>query len=192
MADLVEVEVLAEEEAGGRGRGRSRSVGRRGTGREGRGRVVNEGRGQGRSGRKGDTSNGADGGGSGRRCPPRRHRILGSDDDTNNRRRTRSMALESTMTSNATPAAAAAPTSIRANKNSHDFSSTVKELIEQYCSCEGNRDKTIRSIMAACMAQVTKGSSFPRDQALFILSGGKLKRCSYSSTSRCSVTNVEL
>ena len=80
----------------------------------------------------------------------------------------------------------------KGNKNSHDFSSTVKELIEQYCSCEGNRDKTIRSIMAACMAQVTKGSSFPRDQALVILSGGKLKRCSYSSTSRCSVTNVEL
>eukprot|EP00984_Skeletonema_dohrnii_P031047 scaffold23084_cov153-Skeletonema_dohrnii-CCMP3373.AAC.2 len=80
----------------------------------------------------------------------------------------------------------------KGNKNSHDFASTVKELIEKYCSRGENREKTIRSLMATCMNEVTKGSSFPRDQALFILSGGKLKRCSYCSTSKCTVNNVKL
>ena len=80
----------------------------------------------------------------------------------------------------------------KGNKNSHDFNAVAKELIERYCSRDSNLEKTIRSLMAVCMSEVTKGSSFPNDQAVFLLSGGKMKRCSSESTSKCSVSNVKL
>jgi hypothetical protein len=80
----------------------------------------------------------------------------------------------------------------KGNANSHDFAKTVQDLIERYCSNEANQDKTIRSLMAVCMSEITKGSSVPRDLAEYVLSSGKLKRSSHGSTSKCSVTNVKL
>jgi hypothetical protein len=80
----------------------------------------------------------------------------------------------------------------KGNENSHDFAKMVEELIERYSNDEANLEKTIRSLMARCMSDVTKGSSVPRDQAGYILSSGKLKRSSEGSTRKTSVTNIRL
>ena len=51
-----------------------------------------------------------------------------------------------------------------------------QSIIMAYCSQEGNESKTLRSIVAKLMLEISQSMTMARDQALFLGAGGKLKK----------------
>ena len=75
---------------------------------------------------------------------------------------------------------------------SKEWEAASRSVTEEYVTREGNENKTLHSLVARHMSEVTKGLSFPRDYAHFVLGGGKLVRNSAGSPLKCSLTSQTL
>ena len=65
-------------------------------------------------------------------------------------------------------------------------------ITDAYCDDERNVDKTVRSLIGKHMNEITNGMSIPKDQAVFCLGGGLLKRSDIGSTLKCSINMIPL
>ena len=77
-------------------------------------------------------------------------------------------------------------------KHSENSKKMLKEIMDAYCNDARNVDKTVRSVMGKHMNETTKGMSVPKDQAVFCLAGGLLKRSKIGSTMKCSVNTIPI
>lgn len=78
----------------------------------------------------------------------------------------------------------------KGTSNSRNFAECQRSITEDYCNRDNNEDLTVRSLMAKHMAEVTKSISAPKDQAIYLLAQGKLKRRSgEGSVKKCSVSS---
>ena len=76
--------------------------------------------------------------------------------------------------------------------NSQSWNDTAQTVIENYCSRDVNQNRTVRSLMAHSMSEITRGQSITRDQSAFMLTGGRLKRSSFGTPMKCSVNKIPL
>ena len=65
-------------------------------------------------------------------------------------------------------------------------------ITDEYCSRNGNQDKSIKSLVAKHMNEIAGSMSIPRDQAEYLLSGGVMKRNSFGTPMKCSVQSVDI
>jgi hypothetical protein len=72
--------------------------------------------------------------------------------------------------------------------NSDVWETSLRSLTEDFCSKDGNSDKTVRSLMAKHMNEITSTMSSPKDQQVYMLAGGLLKRSVGGTLRKCSVT----
>ena len=74
--------------------------------------------------------------------------------------------------------------------HSLEWKDTVDQITAAYCDDNKNVDKTLRSLMGKQMNVITQGVDTPKDQALYQLGGGKLKRLSLGTPLSCSFNSV--
>jgi hypothetical protein len=76
---------------------------------------------------------------------------------------------------------------------SQDWLDKVRSLTEAYCNIDGNQDKTVRSLIAKHMAEITNNSTTSKDKSVFTLAGGLLKRNkSGGQLRKCSVSAINI
>jgi hypothetical protein len=61
-----------------------------------------------------------------------------------------------------------------------------------YCSNPDNQSQTIWCLMGKMTSDISRGMSITKDQTCFLLGGGVLKRSSYGTPMKCSISTVPL
>ena len=74
--------------------------------------------------------------------------------------------------------------------NSEAWNQSCLSLAKAFC--DKDQIKSLRSVVAKSMYEVTKEMSVPRDETIYKLCGGKLVRTSDETTSKCSVNETEI
>ena len=80
----------------------------------------------------------------------------------------------------------------KGNKSSSEWKEVLTSLNDTFCNDENNANKTVRSLIGKQMNEVMRAKSVSKDQSVFQLSGGKLKRTSAKYMFRCSLTSMDL
>ncbi len=82
--------------------------------------------------------------------------------------------------------------SCKGGENSANWQSVSRTITEEYCARPGNGDRSIRSLVAKHMNEISKNMSVTRDQSQFLLGGGSLKRSSVGTPLKCSVSSMDV
>ena len=69
---------------------------------------------------------------------------------------------------------------------------TLNIVTQAFCDDNANIDKTLRSLVEKQMNVITQGIDTPKDQALYQLDGGVLKRISRGTPLSCSLNGINL
>jgi hypothetical protein len=77
----------------------------------------------------------------------------------------------------------------KGGKNTETWDNSMQTLTEEYCQNVDNGHKGIRSLIGKHMHELPKSMSVSRDQSQFVLAGGLLKRTTFGSIRRCSVSS---
>ena len=77
-------------------------------------------------------------------------------------------------------------------KDSKHAKKMREEITDTYCNDERSVDKTVRRLIGKHMNEITNGMSIPKDQAVFCLGGGLLKRSDIGSIMKCSINMIPL
>jgi PIF1 helicase. len=78
----------------------------------------------------------------------------------------------------------------KGGKSTDEWKHKIQQLTESFCSDVSNEEKSIRSLIGKHMHDIPKAMSVTRDQSQFMLGGGILKRTSYGTIRRCSVSSL--
>jgi len=76
----------------------------------------------------------------------------------------------------------------KGGKSTEEWKHKLNLITESFCSDENNGNKTLRSLIGKHMHDIPKSISVTRDQSQYVLGGGILKRTTYGSIRKCSVT----
>lgn len=82
--------------------------------------------------------------------------------------------------------------SCKGDANPAEWLRTREQLTDRYCNDPGNDNKTFRNVVAKHMSEIASGMNVSKDQALYCISGGMLKRSSMGNQLKCSVTSIEV
>ena len=82
--------------------------------------------------------------------------------------------------------------SCKGNENSANWVNTSKAITNEYCSRPCNQNKTIHSLVAKHMNEISGLVLVPKDQAAYLLSGGVMKRNSFVSPLKCLVNSIHI
>ena len=80
----------------------------------------------------------------------------------------------------------------KGGENSQNWEAASRSVTNEYCNRTGNETRTLRSLMGKHMSEITRGMSLSKDQCLFLLGGGILKRSSRGKPYTCSVSSLEI
>lgn len=80
----------------------------------------------------------------------------------------------------------------KGNESSSEWKDVLTSLNDTFCNDDNNANKTVRSLIGKQMNEVMRAKSVSKDQSVFQLSGGKLKRTSAKYMFRCSLTSMDL
>lgn len=76
----------------------------------------------------------------------------------------------------------------KGDMNSEEWETSMRSLTEKYCEIEGNEEKTVKSLIAKHMSEISNTMSCPKDEVVYGLAGGLLKRSPGALNLKCSVT----
>ena len=80
----------------------------------------------------------------------------------------------------------------KGNEMSKSWEAILRAITKEYCSRDSNKDKNLKSLVAKHMNEIAGSMSIPRDQAAYLLSGGIMKRNSFGTPLKCSVSSIDL
>ena len=75
-------------------------------------------------------------------------------------------------------------------KHTENAKQMQEQITDAYCDDKRNVEKTVQSVISKHMNEITNGMSIPKDQAVFCLGGGLLKRSEIGSTMKCSISMI--
>ncbi|EJK44668.1 hypothetical protein THAOC_36777, partial [Thalassiosira oceanica] len=78
----------------------------------------------------------------------------------------------------------------KGNQSSGHWRDAARAVINDYCSKGGNENKTLHSVVAKVMLDISQSISVSRDQASFMATQGIMKRSSLGEIKKCSVSSV--
>eukprot|EP00956_Cyclotella_meneghiniana_P014574 scaffold21883_cov60-Cyclotella_meneghiniana.AAC.2 len=76
----------------------------------------------------------------------------------------------------------------KGNTNSEEWETSLRSLTEKYCEKEGNQEKTVKSLIAKHMNEITNTMSCSKDEVVYQVGGGLYKRSPGELKMKCSVT----